>query len=556
MTSDAIGRHVPDFVFESSWEVCNKVGGIYTVLSTHAKGLGEQMGDNLMFIGPDVWGGRFCPYFEEDDSLFPKWVAKARREGVSVRTGRWKIPGRPLVTLIDFRPYYAVKNEIYGAMWTEFQVNSLQAYGDYDEASMFAYGAGRVVESFYNHNLRRGGKRVVYHAHEWMSGLGALYVRTHVPAIATVFTTHATSVGRSIAGNDKPLYDYLYAYNGNQMAAELNMEAKHSVERQTAHNVDCFTTVSDITAKECEQLLDCKCHAVLLNGFENDFVPPIEAFGAARRRARRAMLAVANALTGASFGDDTLIVTTSGRYEYRNKGLDVFLDAMSRLLSGNSLRRDVLAFVMVPAWEAGPREDLVKRLKSGRLFHTPLDNPVLTHNLHDPLGDTLMKAMDWFKLRNALADRVKVIFVPCYLDGADGVFNSTYYDLLIGNDLCIFPSYYEPWGYTPLESAAFHIPCITTSLSGFGLWANSVKGGPSHIEDGVEVIPRTDYNYHQVTDMVVRTVEEYISYTPDKCNKARESAQELAQQALWKHFLPRYFEAYATALRNSEYRRQ
>ncbi|MCD8266426.1 MAG: glycogen/starch synthase, partial [Prevotellaceae bacterium] len=460
----------------------------------------------------------------------------------------------PIVVLIDFEPYYAVRNEIYGAMWTEFQVNSLHAYGDYDEASMFAYGAGRVVESFYNHQLRRSAQSVLFQAHEWMSGLGALYVRTHVPAIATIFTTHATSIGRSIAGNDKPLYDYLYAYNGNQMAVELNMEAKHSVERQTAHNVDCFTTVSDITAKECAQLLDCKCDAVLLNGFENDFVPEPDAFDRARREARRKMFTVANALTGSSFADDTLIVSTSGRYEYKNKGIDVFLDAMSRLEKGNSLRRDVLAFVMVPAWVSGVRADLVQRLRSGRTFHSPLENPVVTHNLHNMQGDTVLGAMQWYNMRNQKEDRVKVIFVPCYLDGKDGVFNVSYYDLLIAGDLSVYPSYYEPWGYTPLESVAFHIPCITTSLSGFGMWANKEKGGVSHIEDGVEVIRRTDYNYHEVTDTVVRVIEEYISYGKGKCEKAREAACDLAQKALWENFIRYYYEAYDIALRNARAR--
>ncbi len=550
------GSLTPDFVFEASWEVCNKVGGIYTVLSTRAKVLRETMGDNLVFIGPDVWKGRENPVFEKDDTLFPKWVAKAAREGVSVRAGRWRIPGRPLVILVDFAPYYAVKNEIYGSMWTDFQVNSLHAYGDYDEASMFSYGAGRVVESFYNHYLRKGGKRVVYHAHEWMTGLGALYVRRHVPAVATIFTTHATSIGRSIAGNGKPLYDYLYAYNGNQMAQELNMEAKHSIERQTAHNVDCFTTVSDITARECEQLLDCRCHAVLLNGFESDFVPAPASFARARKKARKALLSVANALTGCVFTDDTVIVSTSGRYEYKNKGIDVFLDAMSRLRSDDSLKRDVLAFVQVPAWVAGPRADLAKRLKGRLVLHTPLDNPVITHDLHNAHEDVALNAMRWFGIRNERGDKVKVIFVPCYLNGRDGIFNTPYYDLLIGNDLCVYPSYYEPWGYTPLESVAFSIPCITTSLSGFGLWANKEKGGQSHITDGVEVINRTDYNYHEVVDAVAGTIVQYASLGKEWRDEARKAANEVAQKALWEHFIRHYYEAYDTAIRNAEYRNE
>ncbi len=550
------GQIVPDFILESSWEVCNKVGGIYTVLSTRAKILQEEMNDNLVFIGPDVWKEKESPYFEQDDKLFTKWVAKAAHEGVKVRAGRWKIPGNPIVLLIDYTPYFAVKNEIYGAMWTDFQVNSMHAYGDYDESSMFSYGAGRVVESFYNYYLRKGNKRVIYHANEWMTGMGALYVRAHVPAIATIFTTHATSIGRSIAGNNKPLYDCLYAYNGNQMAQELNMEAKHSIERQTAHNVDCFTTVSDITARECAQLLDCNCNAVLLNGFENDFVPPAPAFSTARKRARQKLFAVANALTGCKYSDDTLVVSISGRYEYKNKGIDVFLDAMARLKDNESLQRNVLAFVEVPAWVAEPRACLVNRLKNNMVFKTPLENPVITHNLHNEQTDLVLNAMTWFNIKNMKADKVKVIFVPCYLDGKDGVFDMPYYELLIGNDLCVYPSYYEPWGYTPLEATAFKIPCISTSLSGFGMWANKEKGGESHIADGVEVVNRTDYNYNEVTDAVVNTILEYASFDKKQCAEARKAAHELSQKALWKHFIQRYYIAYEMALVNAEYRNE
>jgi len=546
----------PDFIFESSWEVCNKVGGIYTVLSTRAKTLQELMNDHLVFIGPDVWLGKENPLFAEDENIFPKWVEKARKEGVKVRTGRWNIPGNPLVILVDFSPYYSSKDDLYGAVWADFQVDSLHAYGDYDEASMFSYGAGRVVESFYNYYLRREGKRTVFQAHEWMTGIGALYIRKHVPAIATIFTTHATSIGRSIAGNGKPLYDYLYAYNGNQMAQELNMEAKHSIERQTAHNVDCFTTVSDVTARECEQLLDRKCDAVLMNGFENGFVPKGIVFQTMRKNARKTLLTVANALTGCEFPEDTLIVTTSGRYEFKNKGIDVFLESMNRLRSCDSLQHPLLAFVEVPGWVAGYREDLHKRLENPQIYDTPLEMPVVTHNLHNTEYDNVLNSLRWFNIWNRPEEKVKIIFAPCYLDGQDGIFNRPYYDLLIGNDLCIYPSYYEPWGYTPLESVAFHVPCITTSLSGFGLWANKEKGSVSHISDGVEVIDRTDYNYDDVANAIVNTVCSFDNMNKEQRDEARKAASALAQKALWKNFIQYYNEAYEIALRNAEYRNE
>ena len=262
----------PDYIFESSWEVCNKVGGIYTVLSTRANTLQEKFRDRIFFIGPDVWQGKENPLFIESDNLCAAWKEHAlEKDELSVRVGRWNIPGEPIVILVDFQPFFEKKDDIYTEMWNRYQVDSLHAYGDYDEASMFSYAAGRVVESFYRYNLTETDK-VVYQAHEWMTGMGALYVQEAVPEVATIFTTHATSIGRSIAGNNKPLYDYLFAYNGDQMAQELNMQSKHSIEKQTAHYVDCFTTVSEITNNECKELLDKPADVVLMNGFEDDFV--------------------------------------------------------------------------------------------------------------------------------------------------------------------------------------------------------------------------------------------------------------------------------------------
>ena len=543
----------PDFIFESSWEVCNKIGGIYTVLSTRAKTLQDSFKDKIVFIGPDVWMNRENPLFIEDKKLWTSWVKKATGEGLHIRVGRWNIPGQPCVILVDFTPYFEKKNEIYGHAWNDFQVDSLHAYGDYDEASMFAYAAAKVVESFYSHSLTKK-KNVVYQVHEWMTCLGALYIKKYVPQIATIFTTHATSIGRSIAGNHKPLYDYLWAYNGCQMAQELNMESKHSIERQTAHNVDCFTTVSDVTANECKELLDKECDAVLMNGFEQDFVPSGAKFTTARNKARKQIFRIANALIGTEFTDDTLVVATSGRYEYKNKGIDVFLEAMYRGLYEQNLQRPVLALVQVPGWMDAPRADLQDRLKHDMVYDTPLIDPLFTHTLHNQENDNVLNYLHSHGIRNNKESQVKVIFVPCYLDGKDGIFNMPYYDLLIGNDLAVYPSYYEPWGYTPLEATAFHVPCITTSLSGFGLWANKEMGHQSKIQDGVEVITRNDYNFNEVVDNIVSTIATYSALDSRKQNAIRKKAASLSEKALWKHFIQYYFEAYNIALRNRNQR--
>ena len=545
----------PDYIFESSWEVCNKVGGIYTVLSTRAKTLQEALRDKIIFIGPDFWKENESPYFKEESSLFADWQWEAKNQGLKIRVGRWTVPGEPIAILVDFNQYFEKKNDIYGWLWENYGVDSLHAYGDYDEASMFSYAAALVVESFYNHYLTQKDK-VIYHANEWMCGLGALYINNKLPQIGTIFTTHATSIGRSIAGNMKPLYDYLFAYNGDQMAGELNMQSKHSIEKQTAHYVDCFTTVSDITAKECVELLDKPVDVVLPNGFDNSFVPSAAKFNRKRNAARRKMLDVANALLGENLDDDTLLVSTSGRYEFRNKGIDVFVESMNRLLRDRDLKKKVVAFIEVPGWVGEPRKDLQERLKSGKKYDTPLDVPQVTHWLHNMSHDNVLGMMKYYDMHNRKDEKVKVIFLPCYLDGNDGIVNLTYYDIVLGNDLCIYPSYYEPWGYTPLEAIAFKVPCITTDLAGFGLWANSVFGKNGEIEDGVKVIHRTDYNYSEVADIIKDTVADFSNMPKKQVDACRKNAGELSKKALWSEFIKYYYEAYDIALGKAEERKK
>lgn len=543
----------PDYIFESSWEVCNKVGGIYTVLSTRAKTLHERLSDHMVFIGPDCWKEKPSPYFIEDNRLLSAWRKQALKDGLKLKVGRWDVPGKPMAVLVDFTPFFEKKDQIYTQMWELYQVDSLHAYGDYDEASMFSYAAALVVESYYRY-FNLDGKNVVYHANEWMTGMGALYLQHQIPEIATVFTTHATSIGRSIAGNNKPLYDYLFAYDGDQMARELNMESKHSIEKQTAMNVDCFTTVSEITANECKELIGKPVDVVLPNGFDNSFVPKGATFTKKRRAARRRMLKIANALLGTDLDDETLIISTSGRYEFRNKGIDVYIEAMNRLLRDSDLKRNVVAFIEVPGWVGEPRQDLRERLDLDMPFDTPLEVPMVTHWLHNMSHDNVLNMLKHYNMWNQKDDKVKLIFLPCYLTGNDGIFNMAYYDLVLGNDLCIYPSYYEPWGYTPLEAIAFKVPCITTDLAGFGMWANSVKGAYSEIEDGVKVIHRTDYNYSEVADEIKDTVAKFSAFTPELTKKCRDNADKLSKKALWSQFIKYYEQAYHIALSHARER--
>ena len=538
-----------DLLFETSWEVCNKVGGIYAVLSTKAKTLHQQYRDNLIFIGPDLWSdANPSPSFIECRTPLASWLRQAKLpEGMRVRVGRWDVPGKPIALLVTYEALYPFKNALYSDMWQRYRVDSLHAYGDYDESCMFAYAAALVIESIVKWKNSPDIK-VVAHFDEWTTGMGLLYIKSHLPQVATVFTTHATSIGRSICGNGKPLYDYMPGYFGDQMAGELNMQSKHSLEKAAAHAADAFTTVSDVTARECRQLLE-RYPMVTPNAFEQHYVPKGAKLVAQRNAARQRMLDVASALTGQQFGDDTMLVATSGRLEMRNKGIDVYLDALSSLRSSlecvTSQQRRVVAFVLVPAWVKSARADLVDNMmvdEPHRLF-----DPIITHNLYNVDSDPVYNRINALGFHNEAGDKVTVIDVPCYLNGNDGIFNMAYYDLLPGLDVAVFPSYYEPWGYTPLESAAFGVPTITTDLAGFGQWVLDSFGDDSD-KTGIKVLHRTDSNYSDVVQAIASSLINLYVMDAKQVLAVRRGARSTSKVASWENFIKYYDEAYQHAI--------
>lgn len=288
-----------DLLMETSWEVCNKIGGIYTVLSTKARVLQQQFGDRLIFIGPDVWSNESpSPYFIERKTLLKSCSSRMKLPfGITVRAGRWNIPGSPQVILVNFNGVYSHLDDVFGKMWQLYGVDSLHAYGDYNEGCAFAVASAIVMNALAEY-LKVNKQNIIGHFNEWTTGMGLLYLKMIAPEARTIFTTHATSIGRSICGNGKPLYDYFQFYNGDQMARELNMESKHSIEKTAAHQADCFTAVSELTAKECEQLLDIRPQVVTPNGFEPDFVPQESKYSKLRKAGREKIFSIAEALRG------------------------------------------------------------------------------------------------------------------------------------------------------------------------------------------------------------------------------------------------------------------
>ena len=534
---------VPDYLFEVSWEVCNKVGGIYTVIATKSLHLKSELGRHHILIGPDVWmNTESNPDFIEDPSLYRSWKLQAAEEGLRVRLGKWNVPGKPTAILVDFKQFLPRQDEILTNCWKEFGVDSISGNWGYKESALFGYAAGRVIESFYNFNLSASDK-VVAQFHEWQTGAGLLYVKRSRIPVATVFTTHATVVGRCLAGNNLPLYDGMDTFDGDESARRFNVVARHSLEKTCARNADIFTTVSDITAKECRQFLGRPVDIVTPNGFENSFTPASdEDYKQTHDRARRRLVEVATAMSAEPVPEDAIFIGIGGRYEYRNKGIDVFLDALDRVNNSNFEGRSIQAFIMIPSGHNGADRELVAKLagRGDENYRTQV-----SHYLMDPEYDIITRRLKEIRLNNALGDKVKVYFIPSYLNGNDGVFNMRYYDLLCGLDLALFPSYYEPWGYTPLEALAFRIPTLTTTLAGFGLWVRT-HYGKDH--PGITVLDRTDANYSEVVDGVVDRVREIASLDGDKRNLYRENAREVASIALWENQIKYYKEAYSQAL--------
>lgn len=532
----------PDYLFETSWEVCNKVGGIYTVLSTKAKTLKEDLGDNLIMIGPEVWKETSNnPYFEEDKNLYADWQNKALEDGLNIRIGRWKIAGKPVVILVDFTQYFTKKNDIFSEYWEHFRLDSLQGGWDYIEPAMFGYAAAKVIEHFYEYNIA-AHDRIISHFHEWMTGLGLLYLKKNVPQAATVFTTHATMLGRSIAGNGMPLYSDMESYNPFHMAERLGIKSKFSLERNAALNADALTTVSDITARECKAFFGREVDEVTPNGFDDAFAPESEDLQQMRNEARKALYQLSEAVTGYKPSKNAFLVATSGRYEYTNKGIDVFLDALNTL-KAQKPEKEIWGFVLVPGGHKGPEKEVLQRFNGE---DSKTENVyVSSHKLAHPKHDEVMTKLNTIQFQNQKGQNVHLVFVPAYLNGDDGILQKTYYELLAGFDLTVFPSYYEPWGYTPLESLAYYVPTITTSLTGMGQW---VKERYPEKSPGIGVVHRDEKNYDGVVKEVAKQILELTQLKQKEQTELRENARELSRVALWENLIKHYFNVYDKAI--------
>ncbi|MFH0921625.1 MAG: alpha-glucan family phosphorylase [Fibrobacterota bacterium] len=520
-----------NYLFEVSWEVCNKVGGIYTVIKSKLTEAKKEFGDDYCLIGPLFDNN---PDFQEETGIeVTNLLHKLQGAGITAKVGRWKTDSAPRVVLVKYKDTLDQGKLLY-SLWEDFGVESMNGGWDYLEPVLFSTVSAHVIEAL---SGLYSEHRILAQFHEWIAGAGLLYLKKKTPHIATIFTTHATVLGRSMCGNGVDIYSAFSQVNTDSEAARFGVTAKHSLESVTAREADCFTTVSEITALEARHILNVEADVVLPNGFDVKHVPdPLAQPDYFIGQRKKLVDFAAGFLKKELTPDNTLILSTSGRYEFHNKGIDLFLDSLGELRKqqGN-LKKNVVAFLFVIAGGMQSPDSKHRSEPYGALS---------SHALWDPNNDPIIKACFRLNLQNQPADKVNVIFVPAFMNSRDGVLNMEYYDALAGCDLTVYPSYYEPWGYTPLESIAYSVPTISSDLAGFGKWVVTQK----HESDGIKIlrrlgIPMMDTTRAELTaHLLVMAHADTAAW-----GRMRQNVRNVALKAEWEIFFNHYLTAFKIA---------
>lgn len=524
-------------LFEVSWEVCNKVGGIYTVIESKIKAVKKEFKDNYYLIGPLFENN---PEFEETEDLAPE-RKKLNDLGFSAKAGRWKNEEKPKVILIKYKNVLD-QNKLLYQLWEDYSVDSMAGAWDYIEPVIFSTIAGRVIEAI---STLYNDHEIIANFHEWMCGAGLLYIKKKVPNIATVFTTHATVLGRSMAGSKVDIYNILSDINPDHEALKFNVLAKHSIESATAREADCFTTVSEITGIEAKHLLKIEPDVLVYNGFDVHSVPDLNSDRDYFLKNRKKLLNFASRFLQKDFKDDnTVIFSISGRYEFHNKGIDLLLESLSKLNKEPEklYNKKILVFLFILTGSVDMSKE--KHGKKEEEIQYTVYSSISTHPLWNPNNDPIVNTCIRNNLQNNGDDNINIIFIPAYLNGHDGILNMKYYDTLSGCDLTLYPSYYEPWGYTPLESIAYSVPTISSNVAGFGRWI--LKEKKAH--KGIFILNRLDNSYNDALLELKEFISGFLSLDKDELLSIRKQIRKIALTAEWIFFIKNYLKAYDIAI--------
>ena len=584
-------------LFEVAWEVCQQVGGIYTVLRSKAPTMVDQ------------WGGRYCcigPYnpdtspleFEAGRPTGPvgETVQQLREAGLGAHYGRWLVTGTPRTVLLDTRSIGARLAEIKYDLWEHHGISLPGEDALLDGVAAFGY----LVQRFFEVLLSRPRMRrpVLAHFHEWLASAAILPLRRNHARMGMVFTTHATLLGRYLAMHDPWFHDHLPFVDVDADSHRFNIRPQYQLERGAAHGAHVLTTVSDVTAAECEHLLGRAPDVILPNGLNIERFVAIHEFQNLHRlyKERIHQLVMAEFFPSYTFDlDHTLYFFTSGRYEYRNKGFDLTLEALARLnamlgradvdrtvvfflitrrpyraINSEVLRRramleelrrnceeikELFAERLMEATARGLAPDYNElvddywKLRLRRLIHAWHAGglpTVVTHDLADP-DDEILRQIRYLQLVNRPEDRVKVVYHPDFINSASPLWGMDYDQFVRGCHLGIFPSFYEPWGYTPLECIARGVPAVTSDLSGFGSYVEQTIEDPASY--GLYVAGRRSCGFDQSAQRLANQLMDFCVQERRDRIRQRNRVESISEQFDWQVLGQKYIQAHLLALK-------
>ncbi len=588
-----------DHLFEVSFEICNKVGGIYRVLESKASNMVSKYGDNYYLIGPyypEKARGEFKK--EKPSEKLESVFEELKKQGIRCHFGRWMVKGRPKTILVDFNDFYGEKNEIKKVLWEGYEIDSLNSDMMFDEPVVWGWAVGKLIEEL-NNSLSE--ESAVAHFHEWLSGSGLLYLDRSGVDISTVFTTHATSLGRSLAYKNFDLYSCLDEINPLEEAYKSGVHSKHLLEKKSAERADIFTTVSDITGMESEHFLGKRPDLILPNGLNLDKFLTFEEIVIKHRLQRRKLREFTISFFFPYYKFDienTLFYFIIGRNEHRAKGIDLFIKSLKNL--NQRLKKDpdnektVVVYFWIPSDVRSVKkevaenkeffEDVKDSLKGAMpgveeriLYHLLYDQEISTEDIisdnyifeiekklmrlnrgdkkppistHEMVGgsDRILNGLKEHGLTNNEDDPVKVVYYPIYLTGHDGLSNLSYQEALEASHLGVFPSFYEPWGYTPLETAALGVSSVTTNLAGFGRFRQTLAEKEGR--EGVFVLDRMDNNDQESALNLSSFMYQFSKLNRQGRVDNKIESRNIAAQADWSDFVENYIEAHNKSIKN------